>query len=255
MIRRSIVCLVIALAASACETPRYPGPMVQGLPRGFIGEPEAGHQRELFSDRILERDAYVVTAATDFSGIYIRKLRGGTTRADVVAEQAEARTTRADPDVSYGPIEDLRIDDRPAWGWMEETRDAGGLQFMDYRAVVDYDSVSYAIEFITGDPWWKIRPDSMRAVTQSFAIGRVKWNVGLLAGGAVVGIILLRLVWGRIGAKKPGQDYNLKSYKKPEPDEGSSAGGGSPGGARPDPEPAPPAPDSGQTGSEGGRNL
>jgi len=258
MNRRSIVCLVTALSLAACETPRYQGPMVQGLPNGFIGEPEAGHQRELFSDRILERDAYVVTASTDFSGI---------TRADVVAEQEETRASRADPSVSYGPIEDLRIDDRPAWAWMEETRDERGLHNMDYRAVVDYDSVSYAIEFITGDPWWKTRPDSIRAVTQSFAIGRVKWNVPLLAGSVVIGGILLRLLWERVGGKKPSQNYNLKTYKKPEETDDAESDDPSPGtgapesdaGARPlrseGPGSDPPDPASGGSAPGGERNL
>jgi len=231
--RRAIACLTVLLASTACEVPRYQGPMVQALPDGFIGEPEAGYQRELFRDRILERDAYVVTASTEFSGIYIRKLDGNTMRTDVVAAQEAARASRNDPQVSYGPIEDIRIDGRAAWAWMEETRDPNGLQFVDYRAVVPYDSISYAIEFVTGDPWWKTRPDSMRAVTQSFAIGRVEWNMPFVIGSVVVLALLLRSFAGKFGGKVPGQDYNLKTYKKPEKEGEPGPGKGGPASAEP----------------------
>ena len=47
--------------------------------------------------------------------------------------------------------------------------------------LVPYDTISYAVEFLTGDPSLKIRPDSLRTIVASFAIGKATWNVPLLA--------------------------------------------------------------------------
>jgi hypothetical protein len=197
--------------------------MVQELPNGFIREPEAGQDHQIFPDReSLTRDAYVVFADTDFSGIYIRKHAGGTTRQDVDGARRAAAAVEGPKGVRYGEVEDLIIDGNAAWGWIEERHNDKGLQAVEYRTVIPYaDSVTYTVEFTSAKYNWQTRPDSMRFVATSFAIGKVVWDYPLIGLIAVAGFLLFSFVWNKVRVKSPSTDYSLGRI--PPPEEAQSA--------------------------------
>jgi hypothetical protein len=129
----------------------------------------------------VHHDAWVEASYGNFSGIYITGYAGSLGRADVeVARDAavlDGRGRRGD----IGPMEILTIDGRTAWGWGEEWRlQNGGLQYVVFRAAIPYDTITYVVDFLTGDPSLKSRPDSLRTVVASFAVGRTRPNVPLL---------------------------------------------------------------------------
>jgi hypothetical protein len=163
---------------------------------------------------------------TDFSGIYIRAHPGTTTRRDV--EEARARAAEQEAGrgkrVTFGDVEDAMIDGRASWGWLEEERDDRGLQYVEYRAVIPYDTITYTVEFATGDPSWKVKPDSMRVAVLSFAYGQTVWNKGLitlLLVGTVLGVGLL-IRRGKSRLYTQTQDMTLVKFR----DSGEGARGG-----------------------------
>jgi hypothetical protein len=165
---------------------------------------------------------------TDFSGIYIRAHPGTTTRRDV--EEARARAAEQEAGrgkrVTFGDVEDAMIDGRASWGWLEEERDDRGLQYVEYRAVIPYDTITYTVEFATGDPSWKVKPDSMRVAVLSFAYGQTVWNKGLitlLLVGTVLGVGLL-IRRGKSRLYTQTQDMTLVKFEIPEKEpEGETA--------------------------------
>jgi hypothetical protein len=219
--RRPTLCIVLGLLSlTACDAPRFEGPMVQALPNGFIREPEAGEDHEIFPDReSLMRDAYVVFGDTDFSGIYIRKHPGGTSREEVDEARRAAAAVEGPRGVRYGTLEAVRIDGNGAWGWIEERHDDKGLQSVEYRAVIPYgDSVTYTVEFTSGKYNWTSRPDSMRFIATSFEVGAIEWDYPLIGLIAVGGFLLLSFVWGKVRVKSPSTSYTLSTLPAPEPD-------------------------------------
>ena len=72
--------------------------------------------------------------------------------------------------ISYGDLEEGRVDGQTAWAWMEVWRD-NGLHEVAYRSVIPYDSVTYVVDFVTDALKFMSRPDSMRAIVSTFAIG------------------------------------------------------------------------------------
>ena len=224
--------------------------MVQALPGGFIREPTAGQDHDIFPNReSLMRDAYVVFADSDFSGIYIRKHPGGTTRAQVDEARSEAEAVEGPNGVRYLEVEDLRVDGNVAWGWIEERHDDKGLQSVEYRAVIPYsDSVTYTVEFTSGKYNWLTRPDSMRFIVTSFEVGKIEWDyplIGLLTVGA---LLLLSFAWGKV--KPDNQSRNYELHQVPLSERGDQDSTDSPDSGEPGPQndTAPRPPD----GSSGG---
>jgi hypothetical protein len=92
--------------------------------------------------------------------------------------------------VRFGEVESLQVDGRTAWGWGETwLLDNGGLQYVVFRAAVPYDTITYAVDFITGEPGLKSRPDSLRTIVASFAVGKTTWNWPVIL--IVAGVVLL----------------------------------------------------------------
>jgi hypothetical protein len=176
------------LVASACEVPAYPGAQLQAPPAGFRIDNDAFHPRRMLPDRdVVQHSAWIGPSATAFSGIYINGHPGTVSLDDVAAAQEDARVVSGERGM-FSEIERITIDGRPAWGWFE-TRHVPelGSDWVAYRTVVAYDTISYAIEFHSSDPAVRAAaPDTLRAVVATFAIGRTELN-----WRGIVGILFL----------------------------------------------------------------
>lgn len=248
-----VLAVAALLALAGCDVPRFEGPQVQSPPPGFTLNAETSQDRRLFPDRpVTHHDAWVRAQWGDFSGIYINAHPGPTSAEEVEAAREAARSAggiRYDQVRDFEPVERLTIDGREAMGWVETIRsEARGLEMVAYRAVIPYDTVTYAVEFISGDPTFKNRPDSLRTIVASFAVGRVRYNIPLILMGA--GVLLFLVAQARSRARERrlrAQAMVLPRIerKNPEegrdgaPDEAGPAGSGRPGGRPPTPPPGP----------------
>jgi hypothetical protein len=209
------------VSAYACQMPRFQGPQIQSPPSNFIIAPDNQHAQTLFPER--SRSFQTTWVHTDLGGtsvINVDEYGGGATLDDAVAAQDRIRATATDPDTVFGGIEAITVDGRRGWGWAERVESAQrGLVQVAYRAIVPYDSVSYTIEFISGEPSLKAAaPDTLRAIVTSFAVGRTRYNLPQIAiafGVLAVGIGMLR---GRAQARRDRlRRISLVTIPKEEP--------------------------------------
>jgi hypothetical protein len=179
----------LALALAACDLPNYEGPQLQDPPSGFLLVQDSYSQRLITSHESIFHVAWV-ESVHDFSTIFIDGYPAVLGYEDALAAREESRRVAVDPDVTFGEVEPLTIDGRSSWGWAERVQTPSrGLAWVAYRALVPYDSVTYFIEFASGNPAFKrAAPDTLKAVISTFAIGRVTYNVPLIALG--VGLLL-----------------------------------------------------------------
>lgn len=232
--KRSLFCILTGLMAlTACDAPRFEGPMVQALPNGFIREATAAQDHEIFPERsAVTRDAYVVFGDTEFSGIYIRKHAGGTTRQEVEEARDAAAEIEAPKGVRYGEIEDILVDGNTGWGWIEERYDDQGLQAVEYRVVVPYaDSVTYTVEFTSAKYNWTSQPDSMRFIATSFTIGKVAWDYPMIALILVGSYLVLSFFWKKFSPMTPSTNYTLHPMPVADAEDGAATGSAATAGA------------------------
>ena len=199
-IRALSVTLLLA-AIAGCDTPRFHGPQVQGVPSGFLRNPGAGGDRDIFPDReAIHFDVWVDAMLGEFSGIYITGYPGTMSRADVEEARERSMNVPTPRKISYGDLEEGRVDGQTAWAWMGVWRD-NGLHEVAYRSVIPYDSVTYVVDFVTDALKFMSRPDSMRAIVSTFAIGRIEWNVPLIAGALGFVGLFLRSIWKKMQSR------------------------------------------------------
>lgn len=196
----------------------------------------------MFPDRaVLYHDAWVEASWGNFSGIYINGHPGVLGSDEVQAAQRQAMAATEGQRVTYGELESLQVDGRTAWGWGETWRlENGGLQYVVFRAAVPYDTITYAISFITGEPGLKSRPDSLRTIVASFAVGetRVNWPVALI----IAGVVLFVFGLGRRRAKERAARHRqvpLAKIPKKEAEKPGTAPGSAPAASVPPPGAAP----------------
>jgi hypothetical protein len=195
--------ILLVASLSACEMPRFDGPQIQHPPPAFTLNPSTQQDRRMFPDReVLYHDAWVEASWGNFSGIYINGHPGALGPEDVDAARAAAIAMATGSLAEFGELETVEVDGRTAWGWTESWRlENGGLAYVVFRAAVPYDTITYAIDFLTGDPGLKIRPDSLRTIVASFAVGETTANLPLLAVLAAVSLILLHTLRARQRAR------------------------------------------------------
>ena len=247
--RAAIAAVVATGIGAGCDVPTFEGPQIQEPPQGFLLAPDSYQQRRLFPERELVFHAAWVESIDDFSTIYIDGHRGVLGLDEVAAAREEARLLAQDPDVRFGEVEPLSVDGRDAWGWSERVESPErGLVWVAYRAVVPYDSVSYAIEFYSGEPAIKREaPDTLKAINSTFAIGRTTYNWPLIA--LLIGLGLFGV--GFMQSKRREKAARLKSInlvkvekKKPEPptDADTATPASGPAASTPPTAPAAPTP-------------
>ncbi len=240
--RAASVALLCALLA--CDMPRFEGAQIQGPPPGFTLQPDTYQDRRLLEDRpVVHHDAWVRAQWGEFSGIYINAHAGPTGIEEVEAarEASLARPPgRADQIREFGEVERLRIDDREAFGWPELVRsERRGVEYVAYRAVIPYDTLSYAVEFVSGDPAFKMRRDSLRTVVASFGIGRTEYNLPLLL--LLAGILVLGVARWRSGLReRRRRSASVRLPRIPRPDADETGDRGASPTASPKAPPIPP---------------
>jgi hypothetical protein len=233
------VCALLAVSLTACDMPTFEGPQIQSPPPAFFLQPDSYLQERIFPAReMVYHDAWISTADGIYSGIYINGHAGVISEADVLSAQ-EAAKVRATTPITFGPIERHVVDGREALGWAERLQTPElGIDWIAYRMVVPYDTVTYALEFYGGAPGLKSHPDTLVVILSSFAIGETTWNLGLIAILVGGGLLLVNVMRNR--ARKRAvrlQGITLKQVPKGEMEHlmarktpPGSGGGATPGG-------------------------
>jgi hypothetical protein len=221
-----------ALAPTGCTPPKYEGPQIQEPPAGFFLNPDATKSRELFPDREpIHRDTWVNGQWGQVSTIHITGYPGTLMRADAGEALEESRAAATEP-VTFGNLQEVSIDGRTAWGWEERLETpTTGLEWVAYRVVVPYDTISYAVELFSGDPAIKGVPDTLAAIAATFAVGETTWNIPLLVAIAILIFVLIRAARIRARAEKE-RLQNVHFVKVPEKE--PKGGGGEDGGSGPE---------------------
>jgi len=255
------IALLFLVVWAGCTPPRYPGPQIQEPPAGFYLKPETTLARELFPDReVIFRNAWVNASWGEVSTIHITGYAGILMRADVRDALEEARAAATLP-VTFGELEEVTIDRRTGWGWEERMQTPEtGTEWVAYRVVVPYDTISYAVELYSGDPAFKGVPDTLAAIASTFAVGETTWNVPLLVGIGLLIVVLFVTARKRAQARERRmQNVHFVKIPKKEGEEGAGpgkpapgAGGGMPGGgaAKPGMPPKPTSAPSGPGGAQ-----
>ena len=212
------VLLAALLAVSSCDMPRYEGPQIQNPPQGFLLS-ESRPSRPMFKDQEVVFATAWIGPVQDLSLIHINGHRGDLGYEAVLAAQDTARRYAEDPSITFGEVEALTVDGHRAWGWEERLHTpTRGLLWTAYRAAVSYDTITYAIEFYTGDPRFKrSSPDTLKAVIATFAVGQTTWNMPLIA--LLAGSLLFVVAGMRSRARARAarlQAIHLVRFKRPE---------------------------------------
>ena len=224
--KRPIV-LALLLGSAACDVPNFEGPQIQTPPPAFFIQNEAYQQRRMFPElEIVSHDAWVETSWGFFSGIYINGHDGALTEEDARSAW-EASLVAADEGVIVENVETLTIDGRSAWGWSERLQTPElGLVWVAYRAMIPYDTITYAVEFHGGEPGLKRQPDTLRTIVASFAVGQTTWNLPLIAVFVGMSLFMINALITR--SKKRAarlQSIHFVTIKKDDEEEGETEGG------------------------------
>lgn len=185
-----------------------------------------------------------IESSVDASSIFIDGYPAVLGYEDAMAARDSARRYAIDRDTRFGEVEPIAVDGRSGWGWHERVETpTRGLVWVAYRALVPYDSVTYAIEFASGNPTFKrTAPDTLKAVIATFGIGRTTYNVPLIALVAGAALFALALWRSKAEARaKRLRSINLvKVPKKQAPNEpaGTARATASQAAASPDITPA-----------------
>jgi hypothetical protein len=188
---------LLVLAPGACDVPTFEGPQLQIRPEGFLLAEGSRPPRQLVSGSApVFRTAWVESGA-DASSIFIDGYPVVLGYEDALAARDSSRRYAHDAETSFGDVEPIRVDGRDGWGWQERVETpTRGLVWVAYRALIPYDTITYAIEVSSGNPRFKGgAPETLRAVIATFRIGRTTYNVpliALLAGGLLFVIAFLR---------------------------------------------------------------
>jgi len=194
----SVLCLGCLPWGTACSHPRFEGAQVQEPPHNFLFDANADKGRNVYPDREERRQTAWMRGFGDggHSSLFITTYSGSSSRADVQAAR-DSQEERYGRSIRYGQLESFEIDGRPAWGWLEKQVAKGDTVSVEYKAVVSYDSVSYAIEFFSSEPEW-MDGWRQRQVIETFAIGKTRPNyllILLLIAFVSVSLWLIRK-WG-----------------------------------------------------------
>lgn len=188
--RRSCsLAVLLGVALASCDVPNFEGPQIQEPPQGFLLTPESYPVRRLVTDQEAAFHTAWVESVEDFSTIYVDGYRSVMGYEEALAARDSARRHATDAGATFGEVEPFTVDGRDGWGWAERVEDPRrGLVSVAYRAFVPYDSMTYVIDFSSGNPRYKrAAPDTLKAIIATFAVGRTTFNLPLIAiGGGLV---------------------------------------------------------------------
>jgi len=186
--------VAVGLGLAGCSTPRLEGGIVADVPPGFAFDANASGGRNAFPDRdrLYQRSWGRITLDDTYSMITVKAFAGPLTAAE--AEHARGWQAEKYGYATYGPLESLTIDGRPAWGWLEtQGRPGEPVLALTYRAVVGYDDRTFSIDYHSNQHEY-MQEAHLRDVVTSFEIARAKpmWGLILVVGAVVlVGAFIL----------------------------------------------------------------
>jgi len=196
-VRTLHVALLAAASVTGCTSPRFEGPQVQDPPVNFIFDANASQGRNVFPDRrqLAQAAWFHAMGDRDHSSVFITTYSNPSSRADVQAAR-DAQEQKYGNSIRYSDLEPLWIDEHAAWGWSETQVFEGGVVSLEYKAVVSYDSVSYAVEYFSNEPEY-MNLAQQRDVVMTFAVGKRELNVtAIMILGAVA--LATVLAWLRL---------------------------------------------------------
>jgi hypothetical protein len=190
------IAALASVALAACAVPTFEGPQLQDPPQGFLMVEGTAPIRQLVAGHQSVFSAAWVESSVDASSIFIEGYPAVLGYEDAVTARDGSARYALDPDTRVGEVEPITVDGRNGWGWEERVETSRrGLVWVAYRAFVPYDSVTYTIEFASGNPTFKrTAPDTLKAVISTFGIGRTTYNMPLIALGAGLGLFMLAVL-------------------------------------------------------------
>jgi hypothetical protein len=210
----------LVLALISCDMPTFEGPQLQAPPQGFLMVQGSYPTRQLVSGHTPVFRRAWVESGVDASAIFIDGYPAVLGYEDALAARDSSRRYAHDAETSFGDVEPIRVDGRDGWGWHERVETpTRGLVWVAYRALIPYDSITYAIEFSSGSPKYKVgAPEALKTVISTFGIGRTTYNVPLIA--LLVGGLLFVIAFLRSKAQARAQrlrSINLVKIPKKQP--------------------------------------
>lgn len=168
----SLLPVFVATLVAGCAGLVREGPHVKKAPDGLGYLSSLESARPVLPGRTKVSQSGYLENGEPPEMIVLTRYAGTTTREEAQAarDETEARYGRGG---GYGPLEELEIDGRTAWGWTIEQRDSqtGALWSREFTAVVPYDDETWAIEYASHrDPDWEA--ESLRTVVASFTVVR-----------------------------------------------------------------------------------
>jgi hypothetical protein len=191
--------LLWAVTATSCSQPLRDGPRLHEVPAGFVFDANAYQARSVLVgvDKAEEAAWFRVSLDDESSSIFI-------TRYEVVLASGEVGTAYQAyvdryPAPGYTVLEEIEIDGRPAWGFAELQWLKDELCAVSYRAIIPYETETFAVEFFSDMEEW-LDPVAQREVVCQFEVpdeaarashGRIGAAIAL-AIGSILALILRR---------------------------------------------------------------
>jgi hypothetical protein len=188
--------LLVLLLLPACDRPMVEGGQITQVPSGFAFDANCRSARIALCGRQPLYQRCWFNRKERHSGVVVTAYPGSVTRDE--AEAARAALASRYTSEEYGPLAELRIDGRPAWGWFETQKDREGkVTRRAFKALVGYAAAAYEVEFSGGEPAFHDER-LQREVAQSFRV-RSSRDVDWLAVLVVIAVGAgLYLLWRRI---------------------------------------------------------
>lgn len=165
----SLLASLLILTAASCSTPRMEGPNIADPPEGFVYDANGSQSRNIFANEdIIRQSSWTRPNEDNYCSITMTEYRGPATRQDT--QEALDYFIKRYGYQEYGPLENLTIDGRPAWGWTETQFHKGEQASLAYKAVVSYEGNCWAVEFFARDPAWQNK-ERLKATISSFRRG------------------------------------------------------------------------------------
>jgi hypothetical protein len=192
-------CAAAAVLALAGCGPVYEGPQLSEVPEGLAYTNSIRTSRLPLPDRrLLGQYAYVVPGGTDWkTSATISEYEGLATRQEVAAARDGYHSRYGDRSSRYGPVEDFRVDGRPAWVYSVDSLSSGKVTRHGLTAVVPWDDRTFCIEVSSEEGKWMDRA-VQRRIASSFYVakkGRYRPILFALFGAAA-------LVWAFLEVRR-----------------------------------------------------
>lgn len=164
-----IALAVLLTTILGCGRPLRDGPRLREVPEGFIYDANASQARSVILDveKAEEGAWFRMTTMDESSSIFITRYEVPMGPDDI--HSAYRAYVQRYPAQGYTDLEQLQIDDRPAWAFSETQWLNGKICAVSYRAIIPYESETFAVEFFSDMPQW-LDAEMQRDVVSKFEV-------------------------------------------------------------------------------------